>query len=191
MPCVCYTLAQRRAKPCAFCLWRIQKPSISGEARQSPKQKRFQKAFSFGGGHITAGLMEKLGVSFDLAELLKRKINLGYDVNSDGVYILLLNDEEYRIPLQKANVAVRFSLDELSEKLEAALRECPIELTSNVNVSLTGGGLSYMRGGKEYLSNRLELGVGVVAPRVPYMNKPDESACLGLLNYALIKNENK
>ena len=150
----------------------------------------FQKAFSFGGGHITAGLMEKLGVSFDLAELLKRKINLGYDVNADGVYKLLLNDEEYRIPLQKANVAVRFSLDELAEKLEAALRECPIELTANVNVSLTGGGLAYMRGGKEYLSNRLELGVGVVAPRVPYMNKPDESACLGLLNYALIKNEN-
>ena len=47
MPHVCYTLAQRRAKPCAFCLWRIQKPLISGEARQSPKQKRLKKPFRF------------------------------------------------------------------------------------------------------------------------------------------------
>ena len=47
MPHVCYTLAQRRAKLCAFCLWRIQKPSISGEARQSPKQKRLKKPFRF------------------------------------------------------------------------------------------------------------------------------------------------
>lgn len=37
MPHVCYTLAQRRAKPCAFCLWRMQqKPDDQNVPKDMP-----------------------------------------------------------------------------------------------------------------------------------------------------------
>ena len=37
MPRVCYTLAQRRAKPCAFCLWRMQqKPDDQNVPKDMP-----------------------------------------------------------------------------------------------------------------------------------------------------------
>ena len=39
MPRVCYTLAQRRAKPCAFCLWRMQqKPDDQNVPKDMPSR---------------------------------------------------------------------------------------------------------------------------------------------------------
>ena len=88
----------------------------------------FQKAFSYGGGYITAELMEKMDVDFDMAERLKRKINLGYDTRAEGSYKLTVNDEDFLLSLQKANFTVRFCLDKLAENIDKTLRECPFEL---------------------------------------------------------------
>lgn len=145
----------------------------------------YQKAFSDGGGYITAALMEKMDIDFELAEKLKRKINLGYDTRIEGHYRILVNDMDYNIPMQKANFTVRSCYDGLAEKIDKILRECPTELKLNSPIGITGGGISYMRGGTEYLSSRLELPVNSIAPTIPYMNKTHESALLALLNEAL------
>lgn len=150
----------------------------------------FLKSFSYGGGHIRASLMERLNITFEQAEELKKKINLGYDKNdTSGVY-RIFGDDEVQIPIQKANVVVRDSLDKLAELLDEKLRECA-DLPENEIIALTGGGISFMRGAKEYLSARLGYGFSVVCPPVPLMSHPNEAALLSLLNLALIKAEGK
>lgn len=149
----------------------------------------FQKAFSYGGGYITASLMDKLDLPFDIAEKLKRKINLGYETNAEGKYKIAVNDDLYDIPLQKANFIVRFCIDEIGEKINGILDLWQIDYSSNVPLALTGGGLCYMRGAKEILSTRIDMAINTVVPTVPSMNKPDASACLALLDYALAKAE--
>lgn len=157
----------------------------------------YQKAFSYGGGYITADLIKIIDTDspidmmtkFEIAERLKRKINLGYDVSTDGHYQLVVNDEDFLLPLQKTNFTVRFCLDKLAGMIDSVLRECPLDLRVSAPVALTGGGVSYMRGAKEYLSSRLEMPIQIIAPQIPYMNKPDESASLSILNEALERNK--
>ena len=156
----------------------------------------YQKAFSYGGGYITADLMRIVdadrpiddSIKFEIAERLKRKINLGYDIKTEGYYQLTVNDEDFLLPLQKSNVTVRFGLDQLSELIDGVMRDCPLDLTINAPIALTGGGVAYMRGAKEYLSSRLEMPIQLLTPQIPFMNKPDESALLSLLNEALERN---
>lgn len=145
----------------------------------------FLKSFSYGGGHICAALMDEFKLDMPDAETLKRKINLGHDRKDlNGVYRIYRGDDSIEISIQKANAAVRSSLDILAEKVDDALKECA-ELPDNGVFSLTGGGISFIRGGKEYLSSRIGYGLNVLAPRVPFMSKPDESAFFGATDLAL------
>ena len=156
----------------------------------------YQKAFSYGGGYITADLIKTvevdrpidMGLKFEMAERLKRKINLGYDIKTEGYYQLTINDEDFLLPLQKSNFTVRFCLDQLAGYIDGVMKECPLDLTINAPIAITGGGIAYMRGAKEYISSRLEMPVQIIAPQIPFMNKPDESASLSLLNEALERN---
>ena len=62
---------------------------------------------------------------------------------------------------------------------------CNYVIPDDIPYSLTGGGISYMRGAKEILSNKLNRQIEVVAPRIPQMEVPGWSSSLGLLNLAL------
>lgn len=144
-----------------------------------------QEAFSFGGGYITASLMEKLDLPFDVAETLKRKINLGYMIDADGKYRISVNENVLSVPLQKANFTVRFSIDELAENINNVLDKWQLDFSNNMPLALTGGGICYMRGAKEMLSSRVEMSVYNLVPSVPSLAKPDASALISLLSYAL------
>ncbi len=145
----------------------------------------FQKAFSYGGGYITASLIDAFDIGLDFAEKLKRTINLGFDVKSTEKYTVTLNDDFIVVPIEKANLTARACLDELAGQISNLLTEWHIECDRNVPAALTGGGISYMRGAKELLASRLDSGIFIVVPPVPAMNLPDKSACLSLLDRAL------
>lgn len=157
----------------------------------------YQKAFSYGGGYITADLLKIIetdrpidsALKFEIAEKLKRKINLGYDLKTEGNYQINVNDEDFLVPLQKSNVTVRFCLDQLAGYVDRVLRECPLDISVNAPIALTGGGIAYMRGAKECLASRLEMPIQLLVSKIPYMNKPDEACCLSLLNEALERNK--
>lgn len=147
----------------------------------------YQGAFPMGGGHVSAYLMDNLKINYSLAEKLKRKINLSMNLDVQSSYEVFVSDEQYMFNVATCNDVVCNVLDGIAEGIEKQLRESNVKLPhqNNVCVSLTGGGISFMRGAKEYLRSRIDMYVNVVAPNVPFMNKPDESSKLALLDYAL------
>lgn len=150
-----------------------------------------QEAFSFGGGYITLALMDKLDLeSLDTAESLKRKINLGYMIDAEGKYRIMIDDDVLSVSLQKANFTVRFKIDELAEKLNDIFDDWKKEMSDDMPVALTGGGLCYMRGAKEDLALKLNKPVYGIAPSVPSLAKPDSSALLSVLDYVLDSCDN-
>ncbi|MBQ3494148.1 MAG: cell division FtsA domain-containing protein, partial [Clostridia bacterium] len=50
---------------------------------------------------------------------------------------------------------------------------------------ITGGGISYIKGAKDYISKMLGVNVTLIAPNDIHMQKPHYSSILGLLNTAL------
>lgn len=140
----------------------------------------YQRSFSFGGGYITAALMQKFELDFNVAEELKRKVNISA-VSGNDYELVSLSDNSYQNP-EEARVAVKESLDVLCEEIEECIEESGYNVPEYVPLLLTGGGISSLRGAKEHVANRTGLNVESVVPKVPLMNKPTESSVLSLLN---------
>nr|MBO4518277.1 pilus assembly protein PilM [Clostridia bacterium] len=140
----------------------------------------YQRSFPYGGGYITAALTQRFGMDFDLAEELKRKVNLSAE-NGDNHKLICLSDGSYYSSAETA-AALKESLDALCEEIEKSMEDSGYAIPEYVSLSLTGGGISYLRGAKEHVANRTGLSVEVVAPKVPLMDKPTESSALSLLD---------
>ena len=73
----------------------------------------------------------------------------------------------------------------LCEQISDVLETSAYRIPEYVPIMVTGGGISYIRGAKEHLSKRLGVTLEVVAPKVPLMDRPTESAILSLMELAL------
>ena len=144
----------------------------------------YQKGFPYGGGYITAMFTEFFNIDPDIAEKLKRKVNLSLASN-DEIYKIVDGDEEYAFPAEKVNEIVFASLDELCENIEYCLTDSRFAVPDYVPLSLTGGGIGFIRGAKEHISKRLNLVVETLSPRLPNMNKPTDSSLAALMKLAL------
>lgn len=151
----------------------------------------YQKAFPFGGGYIAFALTRDLDIAPELAEKLKKKVNL--TCNTAGNYDIIDGDREYSFSVKQVNEIVLKSLDELCECIGQCIADFDMELPEYVPLSVTGGGICFMRGAKEHLSRRLNIMVETLFPPVPHMNKPTDSSLAALLDLALlqpVKKEN-
>lgn len=145
----------------------------------------YQKSFSYGGGYITALIAEKYELDFSDAEKLKRKINLG---KISEKLIDIDGDASKCYPEEEVKNVIKSSLDSLCEMISNTLEDSEYIIPEYVPVLLTGGGITHLRGAKEHVSDRLNSFVEIVAPKVPLMDKPEQSSLLSLLNLALEQN---
>ena len=147
----------------------------------------YQKSFTYGGGYITASIVEKFAIDFPYAEKMKRQVNLSRIQSSQALDVIECDNGEY-YALGDVQQAITSSLDELCEKISGAIEQSGVIVPEYVPLKVTGGGISYIRGAKEHLSGRLGMVVEIVAPKVPLMDKPTESTVLSILDLALEQN---
>ncbi len=140
----------------------------------------YQRSFSYGGGYITAALTQKFGLDFSVAEELKRKVNLS--ATGGGAYdVITLSDNSYH-NAEETRATVKESLDILCEEIENCMENSGYTIPEYVPLMITGGGISYLRGAKEHVANRIGAAIEIVSPKVPLMDKPTESSVLSLLD---------
>lgn len=144
----------------------------------------FERAIPFGGGMITGVLTDKLDSAFDIAEEIKRKVNLSTKSSSGSFDIVMGSDGKY-YSLDAVKTSVINSLDNFCEQITIAIEESNYILPDHVPLFLTGGGIAFLRGAKEHLSSRLGMPVSVLTPKVPLMENPLESSILSILDLAL------
>ena len=147
----------------------------------------YQKSFAYGGGYITAGICQRFDLDFEKAEKLKRKISLSYKVGSVE-YDVIDDDNGQYFNIQELINTIKMSLDDLCEQISTAIEESGYILPDYVSLMITGGGVAYIRGAKEHISNRLNTVVDVLAPTIPLMESPIHSSKLALLDLALEQN---
>ena len=144
----------------------------------------YQKPFGYGGGYITAALTEKFEVSFDVAETVKKKVSLSR-FSPNSAIDLIGDDDEHFYSAEEAKSAVIASLDTLCDNLSKAIISSGYRLPDYIPFTFTGGGISYIRGAKEYVANKLKRAVEMAAPKVPLMDKPTDSSLLSIMELAL------
>lgn len=145
----------------------------------------FLNSFSMGGGHITGDLSQCLKITYYQAEGLKRKVVLSLLASDTDFYEVAGKD--YMIPFsaKTTNEIVTERIDLIASFVLKCFNRCEYEFPDYIPVYLTGGGLSYIKGARDYLSKRIGRKVEVIAPKVPGLNRPHFSTALGILDVAL------
>ena len=144
----------------------------------------FHKCIDIGGGHIAADLSEQLDISFKNAE---EKIKQPF------VYSMSATPETFEIPAMNEQPARSFTrdevapiitarVDEIAAEIKKALEESGVKLGNWSNVYLTGGGVAFNRGGKDYLSSKLGRPVRDTPKRTVKMSSPIYSSTMGLMD---------
>lgn len=142
--------------------------------------------FPLGGGHIEADLHTAFDIPFSQAQSLKQKVVLSLTAGDDDVYsINISRDETKSFSAKEVNLVAGECIKSIAKTVEECLSKCPHEFPDNIPYSLTGGGISYMRGAKDCMSKYLGRPVEIVSPPQPQYNRPHMSSSIGLLDMAL------
>ncbi|MCM1545630.1 MAG: hypothetical protein NC033_01200 [Clostridiales bacterium] len=145
----------------------------------------FSEAFSIGTGHIAVLLMEALDVPYTVASELIKKVNLNAKETYSGELEYSEDGKIYRFSSNELRSLIREGLDGICEMLETCLQAFTPKDLTGAPVNITGEGVGVIRGTIEHFSSRLVSPVEVIAPALPYYDKPQFSSLFSLLHAAL------
>ncbi|MBQ5926745.1 MAG: cell division FtsA domain-containing protein, partial [Clostridia bacterium] len=152
-----------------------------------------EESFDFGAGHILMALMDGLNVEYEQAE----EILLGADISGGATPkdLIWTSLEGNSYSVSEINEIIKYNLDEICERVDGFFskyyRDKSVPGFAQNPVSLTGEGCSMVRGAAEHISKRLGRLTEVVAPDLPYYDKPAYSSQTALLALAIRKGESK
>lgn len=145
----------------------------------------------FGGGMLTFTIVQGFDLMPDIAEDLKRKVNLGYSNDEDDVYTVATENGVVELSTYEVNEKIVECVDTYVGDVCEFLESKKSIIGEEYQLYLTGGGISYLKGIKTYFLTRFGLPVEILSPKVPFFNKPSESSKFALLDYALKDKEKK
>ena len=147
-----------------------------------------EETFNCGEGTILVDLMQKLDVEFETAEEILMASNVsGGSVPKDLMWTSDRGDLSF--PVQTINDIVKCALDVMCENVENFFgkyyREKNMTALAVNPISITGEGIGGVAGAAEHIAGRLNRLTEIVAPALPYYDKPAFSSRFALLNMAL------
>ena len=148
----------------------------------------FAKTFALGSGYIASDLYSLLEINYDTAMALLSKVNLKLEFQQGDCYkVGTVACESY-----KTNEIVKARIEQFAEYIKKCFAYCDKEIPSDTPLILTGGGLTYLQGGAEWLSYYLGKRVHVYSNANPQTNRNEYTSCYGLLQYAnTLKQSNR
>ena len=141
--------------------------------------------FSAGGGQVVSDLSECLQISYQEAEQLKKQIILSVVPKLGDGYEIQRHGQVIPIPMQDANEIVCDRLDMICSLVNRCLEQIPKNDLYKMPFYLTGGGICFIKGAKDYFSKVFGVNVEILSPPHLQFSKPNYSVELGLLNSAI------
>lgn len=143
----------------------------------------FHETVEIGGGNIAADLSMGLDIPMAAAEQIKRQYVYGLATPGETYDVPGIDGQKpLSFPRDKVTEIIEPRVDEIAEEIVKAIDESGIKLGNWSNIYLTGGGLSFNRGGKDYLSGKLDRPVRDTPKRTTKLNSHAFSSTLGLMD---------
>jgi cell division protein FtsA len=143
----------------------------------------FQKTLPVGGGHITVDIASGLQINMEQAEQIKREYVYGISTITPS-YSAAGPEAAKSQTFSREDVAdvLEPRVDEIADMINQCIEDSGIKLGNWSNIYLTGGGLAMNRGGKDYLSARLNRPVRDTVKRTVKLSSPVYASAMGLLD---------
>lgn len=145
----------------------------------------FSESFSVGIGHIAFYLMTELDIPFEVASTYLSMVNLNAKEKLTSIEECIYEGKTYKYSTAKLRDIIREGLDGICETVEECRQSFSGKNIDGKPLLVTGEGIKVVRGTADHLAGRLVKNVDVIAPKVPYYDKPHFSSMLSLLNMAL------
>ena len=143
----------------------------------------YHKVLPAGGGDIAVALADELDISLSSAEEIKRKFVYGIESSEDRFEVPGADGEKATVfTRDQVKPVICKAVDEIAEQLKDAIDNDFGGLGNWSHVLMTGGGLSFNRGGREYLGGRLGRAVEDIPRRTTKLNSHSFSSSLGLMD---------
>ena len=149
----------------------------------------FCESFSIGIGHLAVYLMTELDIPFEVASALLSQLNLNAKETLGGSIECMYEGKNYKYSAIILRDKVREGLDGICETIEECIQSFKGKNLDSKPMFITGESVKTVRGTVEHISNRLVKNIEVIAPQVPYYDKPQFSSLLSLLDTALTDEE--
>lgn len=137
---------------------------------------------NLGGGNIAADLAIGLDIHLKSAEEIKRSYVFGIASKESYDIAPYEGNPAKSFPASQVKEIIEARVEEIAEEIEQSIERSGIKLGNWSNIYLTGGGLSLNKGGKDFLSHKLNRTVRDVPKRTVKLNSASFSGALGLLN---------
>ena len=145
----------------------------------------YSEAFSVGIGHVAVYLMSELDIPYEVALSYLSTVNLNAKEKLTGTEECVFGGKTYAFSTMTLRDRIREGLDGICETVQECRQGCPVKYTDAGPLLVTGEGIKTVRGSAEHIAGRLEKSVEVIAPKVPFYDKPRFSSLLSLLDIAL------
>lgn len=149
------------------------------------KSLLFSKTFSLGSGYLASDLCQVFGCDYSVAMATLEKINLSLEFKEGDTY----NVNGRALDAKQTNEVLVARIGQIADYIMKSFQFCEKEIPFNTPIVLTGGGLSYLRGGSYVLASFLGKNVTVYESANPQTNRNEYTSCYGLIAEA-IKNDN-
>ena len=147
------------------------------------KSLLFSRTFSLGSGYLASDLCQVEGCEYKVAMATLEKINFSLEFREGDTY----NVNGVALDAKRTNEILKARIGQIADYIIKSFQYCDKEIPYNTPVILTGGGLTYLRGGAYVLSTFLGKNVKVYESANPQTNRNEYTSCYGLLAEA-IKN---
>lgn len=142
----------------------------------------YHTVIPLGGGDITADICYALQCNMYVAEQVKRKYAFGLSSAKEEIVVKDDMGKEVRYTYEQVSSTMENRLEEIASQIDKAVKLSDVRVSTRSSFYLTGGTLTQIRGGKEFLSNY--LGKTIRVPQ-PVFNKIENTyaytSSLGLL----------
>lgn len=141
------------------------------------------KTFGVGDGHIMADLAEVLKLDYFTVDELKKQLILTLEPNQLDNYELNVGANIYRVSTHQANDVVLARLDSIAEIINKILLSFQYKQDRSVPIYLTGSGITYIKGAKNYLSKILNRKCVILAPKQVEYSTPSLAEKFSLIKF--------
>ena len=143
----------------------------------------YHKVINAGGGDIAVALADGLDISLTAAEDIKRKFVYGIESGDEKFEVTGADGEKAAaFTREQVRPIITEAVDEIADQIKDAIFNDFGSLGNWSSIYMTGGGLSFNRGGKEYLSGKLNFAVHETPRRTTKLNSHCFSSALGLMD---------
>lgn len=143
-------------------------------------------SFSMGGAFITNALSEAFDLSLTEADRLKRMVVLSLKGKATDFYELTTDlGKVIKISMNEANAVVGYIIDTIGSAISKCVQLFSSDYISFLPVYLSGGGITKIKGGRDYLAKCLGRNIGYGVPKLPGKDKPTLASIYSLAAIAL------